>query len=105
MTPRRRAWWALSACLLAGIADAGTLTEQPLLQGWQFRLAPASSAAATHPAAARWQAANVPGSVQTDLLAAGAIGDPFYRDNEAGLQWIGLATGTTSCLSRSMRPA
>jgi beta-mannosidase len=91
VTPRRCAWWALSACLLAGVADAGTPTEQPLLQGWQFRLAPASPAATAHPAAARWQAAKVPGSVQTDLLAAGTIGDPFYRDNEAGLQWIGLS--------------
>jgi beta-mannosidase len=26
--------------------------------------------------------------VHTDLLAAGEIEDPFYRDNEAGLQWI-----------------
>jgi beta-mannosidase len=31
---------------------------------------------------------NVPGCVHTDLLAAGEIEDPFYRDNEAGLQWI-----------------
>nr|WP_243649290.1 glycoside hydrolase family 2 protein [Luteibacter rhizovicinus] len=61
------------------------------MQGWQFRLAPSSSAAAAHPAAARWQAARVPGSAQTDLLAAGTIADPFYRDNEASLQWVGLA--------------
>jgi|688.fasta_scaffold93636_2 beta-mannosidase len=31
---------------------------------------------------------NVPGCVHTDLLAAGEIEDPFYRDNESGLQWI-----------------
>jgi beta-mannosidase len=82
---------ALSACLVAGAAVAGTSTERPLLQGWQFRLAPSSSAASAHPATARWQAASVPGSAQTDLLAAKAIADPFYRDNEASLQWIGLA--------------
>ncbi|MBN1459573.1 MAG: glycoside hydrolase family 2 protein [Armatimonadetes bacterium] len=32
--------------------------------------------------------AAVPGCVHTDLLAAGRIEDPFYRDNEDGLQWI-----------------
>ncbi len=35
--------------------------------------------------------ANVPGCVHTDLLAAGKIPDPFYRDNEHRLQWIGEA--------------
>jgi len=35
--------------------------------------------------------ARVPGCVHTDLLAAGEIEDPFYRDNEARLQWIGEA--------------
>jgi len=33
--------------------------------------------------------ATVPGCVHTDLLAAGEIEDPFYRDNEERLQWIG----------------
>ena len=36
-------------------------------------------------------AASVPGCVHTDLLAAGAIEDPFDRDNELRLQWIGEA--------------
>ncbi len=31
----------------------------------------------------------VPGCVHTDLLAAGVIEDPFYRDNESRLQGIG----------------
>lgn len=35
--------------------------------------------------------ATVPGNVYTDLLAAGLIEDPFYRDNEDGLRWIGEA--------------
>ncbi len=34
-------------------------------------------------------AATVPGSIHTDLLSANKIPDPFYRDNEAGLKWIG----------------
>lgn len=33
----------------------------------------------------------VPGCVHTDLLAAGKIPDPFYRDNELKVQWIGEA--------------
>ena len=33
--------------------------------------------------------AQVPGCVHTDLLAAGKIDDPYYRDNENRLKWIG----------------
>lgn len=36
--------------------------------------------------------ATVPGCIHTDLLAAKKIPDPFYRDNEARLQWIGEKT-------------
>ena len=35
--------------------------------------------------------ATVPGTVHTDLLAAGKIPDPYFRDNEDRLQWIGEA--------------
>jgi len=38
-----------------------------------------------------WIPANVPGCVHTDLFAAGKIPDPFFRDNERTLQWIGEA--------------
>jgi beta-mannosidase len=31
----------------------------------------------------------VPGCIHTDLMAAGVIDDPFYRDNELDLFWIG----------------
>ena len=30
----------------------------------------------------------MPGTVHTDLMAAGKIPDPYYRDNEDRLQWI-----------------
>jgi beta-mannosidase len=40
------------------------------------------------PGKARRYRATVPGCVHTDLLAAGAIPDPFYRDNEARVQWV-----------------
>ena len=36
-----------------------------------------------------WQPATVPGCVHTDLLAVGEIADPYYRDNELSLLWIG----------------
>jgi len=35
--------------------------------------------------------ATVPGCVHTDLLAADRIDDPFFRDNEDHLRWIGEA--------------
>jgi beta-mannosidase len=37
-------------------------------------------------------AATVPGSVHTDLLAAGVIPDPYLDDNEAITAWIGRAS-------------
>ena len=37
----------------------------------------------------RGRPGNVPGSVHADLLALGEIEDPFYRENEKSLQWIG----------------
>ncbi len=33
--------------------------------------------------------ATVPGCVHTDLLAAGMLEDPFYRDNELKVLWVG----------------
>ncbi len=36
-----------------------------------------------------WIPATVPGGAYTDLLAAGKIPDPFYRDNEKSVQWVG----------------
>jgi len=35
-----------------------------------------------------WLPALVPGTVHTDLLAAGKIPDPFYGDNEWQVQWV-----------------
>ncbi|MFP3937748.1 MAG: glycoside hydrolase family 2 protein [Phycisphaerae bacterium] len=36
-------------------------------------------------------AASVPGCVHTDLLEAGEIPDPFHRDDERRVQWVGRA--------------
>src|SRR5689334_13960555 len=48
----------------------------------------AAQAGGTGKAAAKIPA-QVPGCIHTDLLAAGKIPDPYYRDNELSLQWIG----------------
>ncbi len=47
--------------------------------GWQFRQVGKTD----------WYPAEVPGCVHTDLLKNKLIEDPFYRDNEQKLQWIG----------------
>jgi beta-mannosidase len=52
--------------------------------GWQFRQVTASA----QEAESGWLPATVPGDVHLDLLANKKIPDPFYRDNEAKLQWI-----------------
>ncbi len=57
----------------------GLKIRTPLRTGWQFREA----------GKADWHRAAVPGCVHTDLLANKLIEDPFYRNNEQNLQWIG----------------
>jgi beta-mannosidase len=52
--------------------------------GWQFRQSPAGGGTS----GGEWLPATVPGDVHLDLLANKRIPDPFYRDNEAKLQWI-----------------
>lgn len=47
---------------------------------WQFRC--------TSPEG-EWFNGTVPGAVQTDLMDAGIIEDPFYGDNEKRVQWVG----------------
>ncbi len=55
--------------------------------GWQFRAVSSTDKADVQ----QWHAAQVPGVVHTDLLRNNLIPDPFDRDNEFRLQWIGLA--------------
>jgi beta-mannosidase len=55
--------------------------------GWQFR----AVANADRADVKEWHPAQVPGVVHTDLLHDGLIPDPFDKDNEFHLQWIGLA--------------
>ncbi len=69
-------------------ADATRLAEskareygvrQELHEGWHF----ADDKDKT------WRGAKVPGAVHTDLLDQGIIADPFYRNNERQVQWVG----------------
>jgi len=92
----------LSLCCLASNVFAAPTQKQitELNHGWQFRLAPDSSLnhvagvtpdvdPATLQRVSAWTAAEVPGCIQTDLLQNKIIPEPFYRDNEKSLQWIG----------------
>ncbi|VGO19552.1 beta-mannosidase [Pontiella sulfatireligans] len=70
--------------ILCQMALAGTgcvhtgSVEEELHENWSFR----------HFGTAKWYPATVPGCNHTDLLANGIIKDPFWRLNEAELQWI-----------------
>lgn len=55
-----------------------TPTRLTIRTDWQFRQAQTPD----------WKPTSVPVSVHTALLKNGMIDDPFYRDNEAKLQWI-----------------
>jgi beta-mannosidase len=57
----------------------GSVLRITLATGWQFREVGKDA----------WHPAIVPGCVHTDLLNNKLIDDPFYRDNEQKLQWIG----------------
>jgi len=57
--------------------------SMPLDRGWQFRQIKPDQTLEVG-----WAQATVPGSVHLDLLQNKLIPDPFYRDNEAKLQWI-----------------
>jgi beta-mannosidase len=74
---------ATSAVAAAGqprpASVAGSKTVIPLHTGWTFRRSGERA----------WHTATVPGCVHTDLLDNQLIEDPFYRDNEKKLQWIG----------------
>jgi len=75
------------------IASAATQKQLlPLNSGWEFhQLLSGPAVQAPTPSdhdASQWHGATVPGCVHLDLLNNKLIPDPFYRDNEAKLQWI-----------------
>jgi beta-mannosidase len=75
----------LMGCLgiVLSAVHAAPRTSVDLNSGWQFRQRLPATATP-----AEWRPATVPGDVHLDLLANKLIPDPFYRDNEAKLQWI-----------------
>lgn len=76
---------------VSGAALAAPPTQTELDEGWQARIAPGDTAAVkAHPKAARWFRAQVPGTVQQDLIATRQVPDPFLGTNEAAIQWAGL---------------
>ncbi|HUJ96303.1 MAG TPA: glycoside hydrolase family 2 protein [Terriglobales bacterium] len=75
----------LAVCLFAVLSSVLALAQAtnqkrdiPLNSGWEFRQLETGD----------WRPAQVPGDVHLDLLRNKLIPDPFYRDNEAKLQWI-----------------
>jgi len=81
----------LSFLLLCSLAvkpvHGAETTARNIDSGWQFR----AVANVDRADVKEWHPAQVPGVVQTDLLDNKLIPDPFDRDNEFHLQWIGLA--------------
>ena len=77
--------------LLLALDAASAQTTQSLDSGWRFRLVENDREAKTHAEATHWHNATVPGMVQSDLLAAKLLADPYFRDNEASAQWVGLS--------------
>jgi beta-mannosidase len=77
----------LFALLFPVLAPSQTSLQKqivPLNSGWEFRQLPGATATEN----SVWRPAQVPGSVHLDLLHNNLIPDPFFRDNEAKLQWI-----------------
>src|SRR4029077_19797682 len=65
-------------------------SSRDLHSGWRFRMSGGADMAA-HADLQGWHPAQGPGVGQTDLLQNHLIEDPFYRDNESRLQWIGVS--------------
>ncbi len=73
----------LSALLLLAMAFTSSVPAEPLLRldlsgAWSFHQAGKEA----------WLPATVPGCVHNDLLVAGKIPDPFFRNNADSVQWI-----------------
>lgn len=64
--------------MIAAAQPNYTPVRNPLYVAWEFRQAETTT----------WLPANVPTSVHSALLQNGKIEDPYYRDNEAKVQWI-----------------
>ncbi len=85
----RKTFFRVNAFFLAVIAACVPVLAQKTVinldRGWEFRQQVSSG---SDPVVPEWRPATVPGDVHLDLLANKLIPEPFYRDNEAKLQWI-----------------
>lgn len=71
--------YAFLSVMIVMNTQAGEVPDNIIKPGnWQFRQV----------ATTVWMPASVPGTVHTDLMAAGKIKDPYYRLNELDVQWI-----------------
>ncbi|WP_188743477.1 glycoside hydrolase family 2 protein [Agromyces bauzanensis] len=71
--------------------DVASARRIPLREGWALELARSEDAVSEDVAQALPIPATVPGTVHTDLLAAGLIPDPYLDDREDAVAWIGRA--------------
>ena len=87
----RRQFLATSAVATAAFCVGGVLLPRTALAaGTNLRVVPLNGAWQVAKAGTSdWIPATVPGCIHTDLLAAGKIPDPFYRDQEKEVQWVG----------------
>ena len=81
--------------LLMAACGPGRPLKQELGTGWEMKMTSGQAGFAV--ADTLVFPASVPGCVHLDLLANGLIDDPYYRDNEATLQWIGEAGWEYTC--------
>jgi beta-mannosidase len=92
---RNMFWFVLILTVTLPLVAQTAVQHLSLNGDWQFRQSETDPIAVdrvgVHEGTTDWHKAAVPGVVQTDLLANKLIPDPFYRDNESKLQWIGFA--------------
>ncbi len=89
--------WALVGTVTAALAGCQPLAPSseavPLSEGWEFRWGGETPGTGVPTNLAdtlgSWMSAHVPGTVHTDLLNHGLIPDPFFRDGEMRVQWVG----------------
>lgn len=83
---RKKQWLAISSAgvlwfvlLSQCLAESTGLWQLDLNGDWQVAQSDTNE----------WIAAKVPGCIHSDLLKAGKIPDPYFRDNEKSVQWVG----------------
>jgi beta-mannosidase len=84
---RWKTWAGIIAAIYCLNSPVAAAQDVLLHSGWQFRRADTG----------KWYPATVPGTIHTDLMAAGLINDPYYGDNEHRVQWVEEAEWEYRC--------